>query len=111
MELSAKDRLMLVVIMPQKGGFVLMETAAEAKRLLGLTAEEREHLEMEDRPDGSVRWNPEKEAAVDVKLPSPIRAMFCNKLRQLDSSGELTADHLDIYRKFMVGACQDDDDD
>jgi hypothetical protein len=100
MLLTVKDRLLLLGLFPQQGSIVNLRVIREARNELEFRPEEVEALELIEQA-GNVRWNRDKDAAVDIQLSGPALGIAREAIRKLESEAKLTFDHIPLWEKLV----------
>lgn len=100
MELSVRERLLLLDILPAQGDITTLLVIREAQEALGFQDEEREALEMVAE-DGRVRWNMQIETPKIVRLGDAALAIIAGRLKELSERKQLGLEHVDLYRRFV----------
>ena len=99
-ELSVKDRLVLLNILPEQSSLATLRIVRELREGLSFSEEEHQATTMRNLDDGRLMWEegmvPDKEIEIGPKAASVIR----DALAKLDQSDELTMDHLDMCDEF-----------
>jgi len=99
-ELSVKDRLVLLNILPEQSSLATIRIVRELREELSFSEEEHAATNMRNVDDGRLMWDegrvPDKAIEVGPKAAGVIR----DALAKLDKSDELTMDHLDLCDEF-----------
>ena len=99
-ELSVKDRLVLLNILPEQSSLATLRIVRELREGLSFSEEEHAASNMRNLDDGRLMWEegkvPDKELDIGPKAASVIR----DALEKLDQADELTMDHLDLCDEF-----------
>ena len=103
MILSVHDRLMILSLLPKEGNFTNLKLIRKAREALSF--DEAEHLalnvrEVEEGAERRMIWDnavPDK----DISLGEVVTQIIVKELKTLDEKGKLTADHMNIYEKFI----------
>lgn len=102
MRLTIMDRFAILGILPKQGSFLQLATSEEIKEKVNFSKEEREEAHLREPEPGKVQW--ERELIKDLKFDDKETALVTEQLTKLDKSGNLAVEHIEIYRKFMLGA-------
>ena len=105
MELTIKDRLVLLVVLPHEGDFKTLKYLRKFRESVALSEAEQKEAEIKDKEGGGITWNPAKikEMVKEIKVPGPIHNLIIEKLKSLNDSKKLTDDHFELYEKFIGG--------
>ena len=95
------DRMILMSVLPEKGTFVTLKIIRKLREALSPSAAEVKKLAVKENPNGSVNWNPEKDNGITVEIDDLALDLIKKSLKELDSKGDLTNDHLTIYEMFI----------
>lgn len=102
MELTVKDRLVLRMLLPEKGNAITFRVVEGLHRQLSFSAEEIEQYELEqDEANGPIRWNTAKDQPREFPISHKARDIIEAALTRLDEQGEIGADTYPIWLKFM----------
>ena len=98
MKLTVAERIALLGMLPEQGGFATMKALTELRGNLFPTEAEVKKFGIE-QTDERVSWKDNGEAEIEV---SPVmKAMIVSQLTKLDGDEKLTANHLSLYEKFV----------
>ncbi len=101
MKLSIHDRLVLQTVLPQKGDFLEMTVIEDIKGKLDFSTREIKEYEVVNT-DGRVSWNLEKAKDLRLDFVQLELDTIGKALKELESKKEVTPEHLDIYRAFVI---------
>ena len=100
MELNLKERLMLLNIMPKHGDITTIRIIQDLQRSFAPT--EEEFAEFEIKQEGNhYSWGDKGNKPKEIKIGAKGLDIIRGELKRLDKAKQLTADHVDIYKKFM----------
>lgn len=98
MELTVKERLVLLQALPPTGNLTELRIIRELRD--GLSFSEEEHKEFGIVfGDTGVRWE-DTAATKEIEIGDVARSIIVRRLKELNRQGQLTEDHLDIIPKF-----------
>ena len=99
-ELSVKDRLVLLNILPEQSSLATLRIVRELREELSFSEDEHKATQMRNLDDGRLMWEegmvPDKGIEIGPKAANVIR----DALAKLDEGDELTMDHLDLCDEF-----------
>ena len=101
--LSVLDRIVINELLPKKASFATWKIINDLRNELAPTEAELKQLDLRDNPDGSGvigNWNavPEKK----IVFGESAQKMIVDALKELDNKGELSSEHLTVYKKFVI---------
>lgn len=122
MELSIKDRLIILNVLPGQGDITTLRVIMELRAALSFS--EEEHAELKFSPpcakcskgnwehrdvdhdfeptQGLLGWDHSKDGLVkDVPIGSKAHAIIGDAFQMLSSSGQLGMDQIDLYERFV----------
>ena len=101
MELNVKQRLMLLNVVPVEGVRMTdLRIAQELRLKLGFSEEDQKHFGFWYDDEKRLRWKPEADVPVDIKIGPRAQVLIVDTLKQLDEDKKLTEDHIDIWELF-----------
>jgi hypothetical protein len=101
--LTIVERQALMGLLPQRGSFYEMTLAREVSEAVRYTTAELEALPgFQPLSDGSVRWDADKEVAVEFEFTASQAELVRRRLRELDKQCQLEVAHLGLWKKFGV---------
>jgi hypothetical protein len=104
MELNVPERMMLMGILPSKGGFVTLQIVQEIRDVVNLTPAERKKAGLEELIDGTVKWDAKAATATvkDIPFTKAARTIIEQELKALNDKEELQMVQMSLYEKFML---------
>ena len=103
MELSIRDRIVLIQLLPeQHGGLVNLQRLRELREALSFSEEEETELGIVvDSKSGNVRWKPEAaDHRKEVELWPWVLGKLRDRLAELDEQEMLVEGDLELYRRL-----------
>ena len=100
MNLSIKERLIILNILPNQETYANMLVVRDLKAQVGFSEEDHRHFEIVEE-DGNVTWNPEKTETKDIAIGITAFEVIKKAFRKIDSDGGITVDFMDIYKRFV----------
>lgn len=98
MELTVKERLVLLQTLPPTGNLTELRIIRELKESLSFSEEEHEQFGIVY--DGErVAWQ-DTAATKEIEIGDVARGIIVRRLKELNRQGQLAEDHLDIIDKF-----------
>jgi hypothetical protein len=104
MNLTVKERIQLMNLLPAQGDFRTIKVIHILKMKLGFADYELKDLEFKDLPNGQIKWNPSETIdRKEVELNRVESEIISQTLRKLEKESQLNVEHLTLYEKF----CED----
>jgi hypothetical protein len=103
MELSLKNRLILLGVLPAQGNMVEMLVVKGIKDVVDILPTEAIEVGLK-AGEGRVTWDEAKEKAIKVTFNEPETELVRKALTEMDAQRKLTLDHLDLYKLFVGDA-------
>ena len=97
MELSIKDRIVLLNILPKEGNLTTIRQLRELREALSFSDDEAASLEMHE-DEGRIFWN--GEVTKDVTIGARMMTLIADEFDALDKGGRFKDEMLDTYEKF-----------
>lgn len=100
MQLSVRDRIILLSVIPQTGDFLTLKIV----RKLGdsLSFSEEEHKLYNFKPvDTGVVWDDSHESVKDIEIGEKANDIIVNAFKKLNDSKQLKMEHFDLYERFV----------
>lgn len=102
MNLSVKERLILLNILPSQDSYENILILQELKNELGLSEQDHKDMELVNL-DGDMSWNPDKEVpSKEVSIGLVAFGLIKKALIKLDSDGLISMDFTPIYKRFVL---------
>lgn len=102
MELSVRERLILLNSLPQHGNMADLKVIRKLQESLSFS--EDEHKKFKFAQDGeTVRWDDNVEQGAEIEIGEKANDIIVKALADLNKQNKLTIDHLDLYEKFVKG--------
>ena len=101
MQLTIKDRLMLLGVLPREGNIATLKIVHDLRTALSFT--EAEHSALGIVIDGDqIKWDPSVAQSSEVAIGPKAAALINDALKKLDTESKLTEDFLPLCEKFEV---------
>ena len=102
MELTIIERLLLLNNLASEGDIIYLRARRELVEKLQLTDDEvKKYAVVMDQETGKVKWNPDVPQKTQVELTDAERNIIKDTLARMNREHKLTADHIDLYEKFV----------
>ena len=99
MELTIKERVSILGLLPTEGNIVTLKTVKKLRESLNFS--ESEVKEYNIVSDGSrVTWSNEKQPAI-IEIETAAQEIIKGVLRELNNSNKLHEDYITVYEKFI----------
>ncbi len=102
MDLSVRDRLILLSIIPQEGDFLTLKITRKLRESLSFSEEEHKLYKFVEA-EGAISWDNSAEQVKVIPLGDKAREIIADSLRKLDKQKKLKMEHLDLYERFVEG--------
>ena len=106
MKLSVRERLGLLEMLPQEGGYSALKALRRAKEALAITPEEAKDFDFIQTPVAggkfSFTWDTEKEKIREIPLDEYTTDTVRDILVKKEKEGKLSEQTFDLYEKFVV---------
>ena len=100
MELTVKDRLILLGILgPQAGNIATLRIVQKLRDDLSFNEQEHKDLEIEMQ-GGMIRWNDQVQLVKDVDIGPVAHKVIVDALKEMSAREQLHLEHLTILDKF-----------
>lgn len=100
MQLTIKDRLLLLTLLPKEGDITTIRLVQQLRTDLSFSEEEHQLFKFTTREDGSIQWA-DSPARKDVEIGPRAHIMIADVLKKLNTDKKLTPDFLDLYDAFV----------
>ena len=101
MNLSVKERLVILSILPQEGNRLTWKVQKKLEDDLGFSEEELKTYKLETLENGMVRWDNNGEQEKEIEIGEKANDIIVLALSKLNDQNKLRKDHIDIYDRFM----------
>jgi len=108
MNLSVKQRLILLTILPKESNFATLKILRKLKEDLSFSEEEHAKLQFRTIPDAqgsaSTNWSDDGDkeiGEVDIPIGEKATDIVVEALKGLDKAKKLTEQHVSLYEKFV----------
>jgi len=106
MKLSVRERLGLLELMPQEGGYAALKSLRRAKETLAITPEEAKEFDFIQTPvpggKFSFTWDVGKEKIKEIPIDEYTTDTVRDILVKKEKEGKLNEQTFSIYEKFVV---------
>ena len=103
MELSIKERINLLSIIPKEGNIVTLKVLRKLQEDLGFSEEEIKEYKIVSEV-GRVTWGAENGYMKDVEIGEKANDVIVLALSERNKQNKLSLDHIDLYEKFIEKA-------
>lgn len=109
MELTVKERIVLLNLVPKEGDFKTLKQIRKFREELGFDEDENLLLNFKPGAEGTITWTePDAENGnlyrKDIQIVDSIMELIVDALVQADKGKKLNNDTYDLYEKFVVNA-------
>jgi len=103
-EVTIKERMLIASLLPERGHVMDLRILRDLENELSFTAQEQATLKLRQAGNGVVQWDQTQARRMVRKVEFPPRAVeiIAERLRQLDTDGQLHKDFLDLYEWFIA---------
>ena len=101
MNLSVKERLVILSILPQEGNRLTWKVQKKLEDDLGFSEEELKIYKLETLENGMVRWDNNGEQEKEIEIGEKANDIIVLALSKLNDQNKLKKDHIDLYDKFV----------
>lgn len=104
MELTVKDRIVLLGVLPKEGDFKTLKQLRVFKEKLAFSDEEQKDLSFKQQPDGNITWNEPVKGELqswDIEISDTAMALIVEALKAADKQKRLNVDTFSLYEKFV----------
>ena len=101
MELTVKERIILLTVLPQEGTLDTIKIVHELRNALSF--DEEEHIEpgIIRLDDGSYKWEEDSPIIKEVTIGEMGKKIIKEELDTLNLEGKVTEMHLGLFNKFV----------
>ena len=100
MELTVKERLVLLNLLPNEGNFLTLRLMRKLREALSFDEEELKRLNVVQNGD-RVSWDITVDIRKDIAVGDVMTDVIVKDLKGKDKDGKLTEDHITLYEKFV----------
>ena len=100
MELTVKERLVLMGMLPKEGNFLTLRLMRKLRETLSFDEEEHKQLKFVQNGE-QLTWDTTVDIMKDVDVGEVMMDVIVKDLKDKDKDGKLTEDTITIYEKFV----------
>ena len=100
MELSVRDRLLLLQVLPREGDYTTLKLVRTLREELSFNEAEHAVLQFKDG-GGTIQWE-EAGLLKDVVIGEKASDVIVMAFKRLDAEHRLHHEHLGLYEKFVI---------
>ena len=100
MELTVKERIILLTVLPQEGTLDTIKIVHELRNALSFDEEEHKQMNIKRLGDGSYEWDEDSPIVKEVTVGEIGKKIIKEELDTLNLEGKVTEGHLDLFDKF-----------
>jgi hypothetical protein len=106
MELTVKERIVLLNIVPKEGDFKTLKQIRKFREELGFSDDENLILNFQPGAEGTITWTEPEDGPhkKEFKIGDTIMELVVDALVQADKGKKLNNDTFELYEKFVVNA-------
>tara|TARA_R110000824_G_scaffold3331_4_gene15776 strand:+ start:676 stop:981 length:306 start_codon:yes stop_codon:yes gene_type:complete len=101
MELTVKERIILLTILPQEGTLDVIKIVHELRNALSFDEEEHKQMNIKRLGDGSYEWDEDSRIIKEVAIGEVGKKVIQEELNTLNIEGKVTEMHLGLFNKFV----------
>jgi|TARA_R110000824_G_scaffold57822_1_gene157106 predicted RNA-binding protein with PUA domain len=101
MELEIKDRLLLLMLLPEHGDLDTIRIIHDLKTNLSFSEQEHKEWNLQRDEDGTYTWD-KNTANKDVEIGEKALEIVRTELNRLSDQGRVTEKHLGLFNKFHI---------
>jgi hypothetical protein len=106
MKLTIQERFVLTNILPKEGSYTELVITSDLRKKVDPTQKELKEIQYTPINDGTGRghYNVEKANTIEteIKIEELEENQVKEALKKLDEEKKLTADHITLYKKFII---------
>ena len=102
MELGIRDRLLLLMLLPENGDIDTIRIVHDLRTNLSFSEEEHKDWNLQKDEDDIYTWDKDV-ANKDIELGEKALEIVRAELNRLSDQGKVTEKHLDLFDKFITG--------
>ena len=106
MQLSIKERLVLLVVLPAEESYANMLILQELRAQLGFSEADKALFEIEEDEKGNVKWNDEvdaREPHKDIEIGTTGYELIKRSLQDVSNKKAVNAEIMPVYERFVEG--------
>ena len=100
MELSVRERLVLLSVLPQEGNFITLKVVRQLREALSFSEEELKQYQFV-QSEGRVTWDDKAEQVKEIEIGEKAMDIISEALKKLNEDKKLKDEHFTIYEKFV----------
>lgn len=100
MQLSVKERILLLNLLPKEGNFTNLKLLRVAREALSFTELETKALNFRQEGD-QMFWDVTADGLVDIPIGEVVTLLIITELKKLDADNKLQEQHLSLFEKFV----------
>ena len=100
MELSIKERILLLNTLPAEGDITTIRIVRQLREALSFSEQEHDDHGIKQE-DGQIHWN-ESGYSKDIEFGPKASKLAAKVLKKLSDGDKLTLDYIGLYDKFVV---------
>jgi len=100
MEFTVLERIVLQVILPEKGNYLTYKVIENLRNDLAFSEKELKDYELKVGETGTT-WNSKKEKPKEVEVGDVGLSIIKEALTKLDKEGELNKENIALYERFI----------
>jgi hypothetical protein len=109
MELTVKERIVLLNMVPKEGDFKTLKQIRKFREDLGFNEDENKLLDFKPGAEGTITWTePEADKGIvykkDIHIVDSVMELIADALVQADKGKTLNNDTFDLYERFVINA-------
>lgn len=101
MQLSVKERLLLLTCLPAESDILTLRILRELKTILGFNGDEFKEYGFKQE-GGNISWNPEVLQDKDIPIGEKAADIIVEALKTLNAKKALTEAHIPLWEKFVA---------
>ena len=103
-EISAKNRLVLMTVLPKEKTYVAMRLLLNLREKLELTKKELEDYKIVIYPNGSISFTNKELANTtkEIRIDNIVVGIIKEEFKKLDKEQKITTDLIELYELFIL---------
>ena len=102
MELGIRDRLLLLMLLPEHGDLDTIRIIHDLRANLSFSEKEHKDWNLQKDEDGTYTWD-KNNANKDIEIGAKASEIVSTELNKLSEQGRVTEKHLGLFNKFITG--------